>query len=326
VQIDNVSFIVIARNEEFGVDKCLSSLAAMDLRDCEVICVDSGSSDKTVAVMCSFRSRIAGLRVVIVKGYSNAAVARNAGLTLARKDAVFFVDGDVEINPSFLVAGLARLRDIPGAVTGRLRELRYTRDFTEVIKEIPDRFYIEKEERVFASGGCFLASRCAVATTGLFDERLERSQDYDYTLRLSHRFPMFAIPVGMGTHHTIGYEDKARFATHIKKLQAIFFGTALRRNLSNLRGIFWLLSHKERGIALGGLITAGGAAAIVGFGFPGVIGVAALVAVDLTIGIRRGSDCLYRLYLHYLFPLLTLAGCLLTLDRRRPYTVEEVMP
>jgi hypothetical protein len=162
--------------------------------------------------------------------------------------------------------------------------------------------------------------------TGLFDERLERSQDYDYTLRLSRRFAMLAIPVSMGTHHTVGYEDRFRFATQLRKFHALFFGAVLRRNVANIRGILWLMMSREWGITLGGLLTIAGAIVIAIFGSAGVASLGGVIAVDLLLGLRKGSDPLYRFYLHYLFPILTLAGCLHTLDRRRSYIVEEVMP
>ncbi|MBT0666181.1 glycosyltransferase [Geobacter pelophilus] len=322
--IENVSFILIARNEQFGVAKCLGSLAAMSLRNCEVICVDSGSTDETVGVMCRFRGVIDNLRVVTVKGYSNAAVARNAGMRHAHRDYIFFVDGDVEINPGFVASGLQRLQAGADVVTGRLRELQYSRDFNTVLKDIPDRFNIRNEGRIYASGGCFMATRKAVERTGLFDERLEKSQDYDYTLRLSRRFVMLAITESMGTHHTVGYDDAQRFATQLRRLHALFFGAVIRRNLLNASGILWLLACKERGIAIGGLFLASGIAATAVYGLYGAFAFGALVAVDLLLGLRRGSPALYRLYLHYLFPLLSFAGSFYIPDRRRPFTVGEV--
>jgi len=323
-RIESISFILIARNEAYGVNKCLSSLAAMDLQGCEVICVDSGSDDGTLDVMCSFSEQISNLQILTVKGYSNAAIARNAGLRRATRKFIFFVDGDVEINAQFLIEGVRRLKIGVGAVTGRLRELQYTRDFKTVLKEIPDRFYIQGEGRIFASGGCFIATKSAVEATGLFDDRLERSQDYDYTLRLSRRYTMIAIAVSMGTHHTVGYDDKLRLTTHLKKFYAVFFGTALRRNLANVKGIYWLLTKRERGIALGGLLLAGGAVAVVFWGMSGVVGLCACLGTDILLGIKNGDSLLYRFYLHYIFPLLVLAGGVYTIDRRRPYMVEEV--
>lgn len=320
--MEPVSIIVIARNEEFGIEKCLRALAVPELAGCQVICVDSGSQDGTLRVMRSLSTLCPDLTLVTVQGYSNAAVARNAGLHYARHDFILFLDGDVELDPAFLYQGLRRLSQGAGAVTGRLRELQYSRDFRQVLKEIPDRFHIVEEGAVYASGGCFLASRAAVERTGLFDERLEKSQDYDYTLRLSRRFPMMAIPVSMGTHHTVGYHDPARFGTQLRKLHALFFGAVLRRNCGNLRGILWLLSRRERGIALGGLLVATGVAACALFGAAGAAVGAGLLLVDLCLGLLRGDDVPFRLYLHYLFPFLALAGCLRTPDRRGLSTVE----
>ncbi|MFP4573785.1 MAG: glycosyltransferase family 2 protein, partial [Desulfobacterales bacterium] len=62
--IENISFIVIARNEEFGVNKCLESIATMNPVNCEVICVDSDSSDNTLEVMKSYTGKIDNLRVI----------------------------------------------------------------------------------------------------------------------------------------------------------------------------------------------------------------------------------------------------------------------
>lgn len=321
---ENISFVLIARNEQFGIEKCLTSLASLDLHHCEIICVDSGSTDDTVVVMQRFLGIIPNLRIVTIKGYSNAAVARNAGIRYVTRDYIFFVDGDVEINPSFLTIALQRLKTDAGAVTGSLRELQYTRDFSKVQKEIPDRFYIRNEGKVYASGGCFMATREVVKQTGLFDERLERSQDYDYTLRVSRRFKMLAVPISMGNHHTIGYEDRFRFTMHIKKLQALFFGAVLRRNISNLRGILWLLINRERGLALGGLLWVVGLVVVALYGKIGTVAIGALMAIDLFIGFWKGNDLLYRLYLHYVFPLLTFIGCFYFPDRRRSYNVEVI--
>jgi hypothetical protein len=165
-----------------------------------------------------------------------------------------------------------------------------------------------------------------VENTGLFDERLEKSQDYDYTLRLSRRFTMLAIPVSMGTHHTIGYDNKIRLATHIKKLHAVFFGAVIRRNIVHIYGILWLLIFRERGICLGGLLMIAGGIVISIFGKFGAVALGGLVVADLILGFLQGSDLLYRFYLHYIFPILAFAGCLYLPDRRQTFIAKEVVP
>jgi glycosyltransferase involved in cell wall biosynthesis len=324
--IRDVSFVVIARDERVGIEKCLSSFATMALDRCEVICVDSASTDGTLDVMRRFDHLIPGLRIVRVTGYANASIARNAGLRWATRKYVFFLDGDVEPDPRFLAAAVPRIEAGAGAVTGKLRELQYTSDFGAILKEIPDRAGFQREGRVHASGGCFIASRAAVEATGLFDERLTRTQDYDYTLRLSRRFPMLAIPVSMGTHHTVGYDDRGRFAVHLKQLHALYYGAVLRRNCAHVVGVYWLLLRYERGIALGGVLLALGITAIALFGRAGLCAAGASVAADLFIGAWKRQKLVRRLYMHYGFPALVLIGCLYLPDHRAPYKVEQVFP
>mgnify|MGYP001422938955 CR=1 FL=1 len=321
---ENISFVLIARNECFGVEKCLTSLSLLPLRHCEIICVDSGSTDETMDVMLRFSGVIPNLRIFTIKGYSNAAVARNVGIKFASCDFIFFVDGDVEINPSFISIGINRLCSDVGAITGRLCEIQYTRDFSKTLKIISDRFYIKSERLIYASGGCFITTKSVVKYVGLFDERLEKSQDYDYTLRITRHFFMLAIPISMGIHHTVGYEDRFRFFTQIKKLHALYFGAVLRRNILNFRGIFWLLMSKERGIALGGVLWVMGFVGISFFGEVGFFALCTLIATDLFVGYFKGNDLLYRLYLHYFFPILTFIGFMHIPDRRSEYSVEEI--
>jgi glycosyltransferase involved in cell wall biosynthesis len=100
--IQGVSFIIIARNEEFALDKTLNSIASMPIRDCEVICVDSDSTDNTLKVMKNFAERFNDCKILKCNGYLNAAVARNVGFEQAKKEYVAFYDGDVEPNGEFV--------------------------------------------------------------------------------------------------------------------------------------------------------------------------------------------------------------------------------
>ncbi len=60
----NISFIVIARNESFAIEKCLGSIASMPLTECEVICVDSDSTDKTLDVMKGYIGKIQNYKII----------------------------------------------------------------------------------------------------------------------------------------------------------------------------------------------------------------------------------------------------------------------
>lgn len=238
--IENVSFIVIARNEAFAVDKCLGSIASMPIEGCEVICVDSDSSDDTLEIMKRYIGRIHNLCIVQCSGFLNAAVARNAGLKYATKKCIFFVDGDVELCPEFISEALEKIDSGKAeAVTGKLTEICYTDAYSQVIRRCADRRNITEELQIYQTGGIFLTTRAMVERVGAFDERLHRNQDLDYTLRLSRYGRLIAIPVVMGTHHTLLYEHRAW--DYIKKGYPMYFGILIRKNMDRPRVLLDLL-------------------------------------------------------------------------------------
>ncbi|MCL6647227.1 MAG: glycosyltransferase family 2 protein [Chloroflexi bacterium] len=79
-----VTGAVITANEEANIAACLRSLAWAD----ELLVVDSGSTDRTVAI-----ARQLGARVE-VRPFTTFADQRNAALTWATGDWVFFLDAD----------------------------------------------------------------------------------------------------------------------------------------------------------------------------------------------------------------------------------------
>jgi len=78
---------MIARDEERDLPRCLASL------ECdELIVVDTGSSDRTVAI-----ARDAGARVIEIEWPHDFAAARNASLDAATGDWILMLDADEEL-------------------------------------------------------------------------------------------------------------------------------------------------------------------------------------------------------------------------------------
>lgn len=75
------------------IGACLDALFAAGFAPDEVVVVDDGSPDDTVAVV---RGR--GVEPVRLAGNGGASVARNAGVAAASGDILFFVDSDVLIH------------------------------------------------------------------------------------------------------------------------------------------------------------------------------------------------------------------------------------
>src|SRR5690348_15188347 len=117
--IRDVTFIVIARNERFAIEKSLRALVSMPLQDCEIACVDSDSDDGTLEVMRAYGRKYPFVRLLRCSGYLNASVARNAGISEVRRSIVCFCDGDCEFQIAFVRAALQCIAEgHADAVTG----------------------------------------------------------------------------------------------------------------------------------------------------------------------------------------------------------------
>jgi len=87
-----VSVIVPAYNEGKVVRHCVESILASDYPRREIILVNDGSTDDTLAEMRRFEN-VPGV-IVIAKSNGGKASALNAGLARASGDVIFFVDAD----------------------------------------------------------------------------------------------------------------------------------------------------------------------------------------------------------------------------------------
>jgi glycosyltransferase involved in cell wall biosynthesis len=134
--VREVCFIVIARNERFGIERCLESLVSMTLQHCDIICVDSNSTDGTLEVMREYSRRYNYISVFRCCGQVNASVARNIGLSRARRRFVCFCDGDCEFQETFIRKAVSLLnRNEADAVTGVVRDVVYSDDHRSVLQQ-----------------------------------------------------------------------------------------------------------------------------------------------------------------------------------------------
>lgn len=123
--------IICTRNRARSLARTLESLIVAAVRleaqggePWELIVVDNGSSDDTVATIAAFAGRLS-VRAVSqpVPGLSNA---RNAGVAAARGDFILWTDDDVILDPQWLNAWFRAFRARPnGAVFGGRTEPRF---------------------------------------------------------------------------------------------------------------------------------------------------------------------------------------------------------
>lgn len=88
-----VSIIIAAYNAEKYLAETLESALHQTIDDYEVIAVDDGSTDSTLAILREYEQRYSQLHVIHQENGGPSA-ARNAGMAAAQGDFFFFLDGD----------------------------------------------------------------------------------------------------------------------------------------------------------------------------------------------------------------------------------------
>ncbi|NRA65793.1 MAG: glycosyltransferase family 2 protein [Pseudobacteriovorax sp.] len=83
----DLSVIIITKDEEQNIERCLKSLP----EGCDIVVVDSGSNDKTVAIAKSFGCR------VFTRKFTNFAEQKNYALEQAHGNWVLSMDADEEL-------------------------------------------------------------------------------------------------------------------------------------------------------------------------------------------------------------------------------------
>ena len=108
-----VSVVVPVWNVRRLLSRCLDSLLAQTHRPLEIIVVDDGSTDGSGEVMLAYHEHHPEVQVVAQR-HRGIGPARNAGLSIARGEYVFFVDADDWVDPDF-VSHLVGIAEISGA-------------------------------------------------------------------------------------------------------------------------------------------------------------------------------------------------------------------
>ena len=96
-----VSVVIAAYNCEDFIDQCIQSLINQTFRDFEIICVDDGSTDSTLAKLKDYESKYDYIHVYTQKN-QYAGVARNHGMKYARGEYLLFLDSDDFFEPNLL--------------------------------------------------------------------------------------------------------------------------------------------------------------------------------------------------------------------------------
>lgn len=96
-----VSVIIPVYNVEAYLEQCLDSVTAQTLKEIEIICVDDGSSDRSLDILKEYQARDPRIQIICQKN-AGAGAARNAGLKKAQGEYLSFLDSDDFFAPNML--------------------------------------------------------------------------------------------------------------------------------------------------------------------------------------------------------------------------------
>lgn len=92
-ELGKISVIVPIYNADRYLERCLSSIIGQTYKNLEIICVDDGSTDNSLAI-CNKYSLLDNRIKVIHKNNGGVTSARKAGMKIASGEWVGFVDSD----------------------------------------------------------------------------------------------------------------------------------------------------------------------------------------------------------------------------------------
>ena len=189
-----VSVVMPVRNEGKFIALCLDAVLEQDYpRDrMEVFVVDGMSTDGTAAIVRSYQSRFASLRLMENRG-KIVPKAMNIALRETRGEIIVRVDGHCKIAPDYVTRCVDHiLSDHVDGVGGPVRTMGETTTARVIALAMSSSFGVGGSAFRTVSDRTILAdtvpfpayARAIVERAGPYDEELVRNQDDEYNYRL----------------------------------------------------------------------------------------------------------------------------------------------
>ena len=186
-----VSIVIPVYNGERYLKEALDSVFAQTYRDYEVICVDDGSQDLSLALMGEYGERL----VVVRQANAGGCAARNRGVRQSMGPYVAFLDQDDHWYPRKLDQQVAVLEAHPDVVLvlcnsdrmdgeGRMLQVGATLAERQTLLDSPLGRLMEDDQLLSSA---ILVRRDAFERAGMYDPELRGFEDFDLCARLKQQ-------------------------------------------------------------------------------------------------------------------------------------------
>lgn len=184
-----VSVIIPTYNRAHLIGQAIKSILNQTYQNFEIIVVDDGSTDNTEEVVKNLRDE----RIKYIKHEKNkgASAARNTGIKVAGGKYIAFQDSDDEWFPKKLEKQIKAFENAPQNIgviyTGLFRIENNKKEY------IPYSWVKKKEGNIskeilkgnFVATPTLLVRKECIEKVGMFDECLQRLQDWELVIRIS---------------------------------------------------------------------------------------------------------------------------------------------
>lgn len=192
----NVSVVIPVYNGATTVKQTIESVLGQTYQDFEIIVINDGSQDETLAVISSIQDKR-----IKVFSYSNAGLSasRNRGFARACGEFIAFLDADDLWTSDKLELQLKALEQNPQAFVA----YSWTDHIDESGKFLRPASYTSENGNIYerllignflACGSNTLIRTQALKEVGGFDESLNSAEDWDMWLRLAARYEFVVVP------------------------------------------------------------------------------------------------------------------------------------
>lgn len=196
--IGELSIVIIGRNEEQAIAKCVTAAqkAAAEIGGAEIIFVDSASTDRTAEIVSSM-----GVGVLSLDPSRKLcpSAGRFVGSQHATGEFVLFIDADTLVYEGFLAQAIDHFRAEPqvAGVNGRIDDLNENGERLEGVEDRYDGIANVKWLR----GPCCFYRRSALIECGSFDPQLAMEEEAELGLRLVRAgWKLNILPTPMACH------------------------------------------------------------------------------------------------------------------------------
>jgi glycosyltransferase involved in cell wall biosynthesis len=201
-----VSIIIPCYNAERFLAEAIESALSQTYPNCEVIVVDDGSTDRSLACAESFRDGIH----LESRANQGGCAARNSGFDLSRGEFIKFLDADDLMARDIIEKQVAALLDRPGCLAygpwswlkmnGAVSEVVSSQQQIEPAADLLSQWLSDR----YCASHSLLWSRRALLKVGPWDETLTANQDGDMFLRaLMAGVECIYVPEGVAYYRVV---------------------------------------------------------------------------------------------------------------------------